>query len=87
MHILFHILFHYGLSLDIGYSPLCYTVGPCCLCILYVMVCICQPQTPNLSFPHTPREAAIFQCVQSWYIIYSLKGLKISLLSTNTKVY
>ena len=23
----FHILFHYGLSQDIGYSALCYTVG------------------------------------------------------------
>ena len=27
-HILFHILFHYGLSQDIDYSSLCYTVGP-----------------------------------------------------------
>ena len=25
------ILFHYGLLQDIGYSSLCYTVGPCCL--------------------------------------------------------
>ena len=27
-YILFHILFHYGLSQDIEYSSLCYTVGP-----------------------------------------------------------
>ena len=27
-YILFHILFHYGLSQDIQYSSLCYTVGP-----------------------------------------------------------
>ena len=26
-----YILFHYDLSLDIEYSSLCYTVGPCCL--------------------------------------------------------
>ena len=37
---LFHILFHYGLSQDIEYSFLCYTVGPCCLSILYIIVCI-----------------------------------------------
>ena len=41
IHILFHILFHYGLSQDIEYSSLCYTVGPCCLSILYIIVCIC----------------------------------------------
>ena len=28
------ILFHYGLSQDIEYSSLCYTIGPCCLSIL-----------------------------------------------------
>ena len=33
----FHILFHYGLSQDIEYSSLCYTVGPCCLSILNVI--------------------------------------------------
>ena len=32
---------------------LCYTVGPCCLSILYIVVCICQSQPPNLSLlPH-----------------------------------
>ena len=25
----------------------CATVGPCCLSILYVIVCICRSQTPN----------------------------------------
>ena len=28
-NILFHILFHYGVSQDIVYSFLCYTVGTC----------------------------------------------------------
>ena len=51
----FYILFHYGLSQDIEYSSLCYTVGPCCLSILNVIVCIYQPQTPSasLSLPHS----------------------------------
>ena len=40
-YILFHILFHYGLSQDMEYSSLCYTVGPCCLSILYIPVFIC----------------------------------------------
>ena len=35
-YILSHILFHYGLSQDIKYSSLCYTVGHCCLSILYI---------------------------------------------------
>ena len=29
IYIIFHILFHYGLSQDIEYSSLCSTVGPC----------------------------------------------------------
>ena len=33
-----YILFHYGLSRDTEYSSLCYTVGPCCLSILYITV-------------------------------------------------
>ena len=41
VYILFHILFRDGLSQDIEYSSLCGTVGPCCLSILYIIVCIC----------------------------------------------
>ena len=40
--ILFHILLHYGLWLNYTeYSFLCYTVGPCCIAILHILVCIC----------------------------------------------
>ena len=39
--ILFQILFHYRLLQDTEYSSLCYTVGPCCLFILYIVVCMC----------------------------------------------
>ena len=40
-HILFHVLFHYGLSQGIEYTSLCPTERPCCLSTLYVIVCIC----------------------------------------------
>ena len=36
----FYILFHYGLSQGSEYSSLCFTVGPCCVSILYIIVCI-----------------------------------------------
>ena len=52
-HILFHILFHYGLSQHIEYSSLCHTVGPC-LSLLYIIVGICQSQAPNSSHPQHP---------------------------------
>ena len=52
IYILLHIIFHYGLLQDIYYGSLSYTVGPCCLSILYIAVCICQSQTSNLSLPH-----------------------------------
>ena len=32
-----HVHFYYGLSQNIEYSSLCYTVGTCCLSILYVL--------------------------------------------------
>ena len=41
IYILFHILVHHGLLQNIGYSSLCYVVGPCWLSILYIVVCIC----------------------------------------------
>ena len=47
IYILFYILFHYGLSQDIEYSSLCYTVGPCCLSFLYIIVCLCIPPPPT----------------------------------------
>ena len=40
IYILFYMLFHCGLSQDIEYSSLCYTVGPCCLSLLYIVVCL-----------------------------------------------
>ena len=47
-YILFHVLFHYGLSQDIKYSCLCYIVGSCCLSILYII----QGWQKSLFFSH-----------------------------------
>ena len=41
LRVLFQILFHYSLLQDIESSSLCYTVGPCCLSVLYIVVCVC----------------------------------------------
>ena len=51
IYILFYILFHYVLSREIRYNSLCCTVGPCCLSIPNVIVCIYQPQTPSPTLP------------------------------------
>ena len=37
----FHILFYYDLLQDIEYRSLCYAVGPCCLSIVCIPICIC----------------------------------------------
>ena len=43
-----HLTFYHVLSQEIGYSSLCCTVEPHCLSILNVIVCIYQPQSPNI---------------------------------------
>ena len=50
--ILFQILFPFRLLQNIEQNSLCYAVGPYWLSILYIVVCICQSQTPTLSRPH-----------------------------------
>ena len=52
--IIFQILFPYSLLQNIEYSSLCYTVGPCWLFTLYIVVCVFQSQAPNLSLPFPP---------------------------------
>ena len=61
IYILFHILFHYGLSQDIEYSSLCYTVGPCCLSILY----IANPKLPI----HPPPTLPHFRAATSMFFM------------------
>ena len=45
MYILFQILFPYRLLQNLEYSSLCYTVGPCCLSIIYSSVYILPPNS------------------------------------------
>ena len=45
----FQILFLYRPLQSIEQNSLCYTVGPYYLSILYMVVCICQSQSLNLS--------------------------------------
>ena len=72
IQILFHILFHYGLSQGIVYSSLCYPVGYWCLSILYTTVCLCYSQTPIPSL-HSPT------CYHT-LAITSLFSISVSLL-------
>ena len=51
---LLNILSYYGLSRDIGFSSLCYTVGSCCLSILNIIVFIYQPPIPSPSLSLLP---------------------------------
>ena len=49
--ILFQILFPFWLLQNIEQSSLCYSVGPCWLSILNIVVCTCVSQTPSISLP------------------------------------
>ena len=49
MYPLFFRFFPYRALQSIEQSFLCYRVGPYQLSILYIVVCICQSQSPNLS--------------------------------------
>ena len=51
--ILFQILFPFRLLQSIEQRSLWYTVGPCWLSILHIVVCICSSQAPDLSLPPT----------------------------------
>ena len=50
IHIHISIIFPYRLLQNIEQSFLCYAVGLCRLSVLHIAVCICQSQSPNLSF-------------------------------------
>ena len=55
IHFLLILFFHFMVyPRRFGYKSLCYTVGPCCLSILNVTVCIYKPQTPSPPSPSSP---------------------------------
>ena len=41
LYIFFQTFFPYKLLQNVEYSSLCYTIGPCWLSILYIVVCLC----------------------------------------------
>ena len=66
------------------YSSQCYTVGLCCLSILYLIVCIYQSQTPNPSLTHLrspsePERSALWLERESTET-HGLVSLKVSLV-------
>ena len=65
-----HILFHYGLLQDTEYSSLCCIVEPWCFSIVYIAVCICYSQTPNLSFPHSLPPSVIINLFSMPMILF-----------------
>ena len=84
----FHMIFHYGLSEDIECSSLCYTVGHCCLSVLYIIVYICWSQTPNPSLPTTPplgNQKSVLCVYESLSVLYI--GSFVSYLDSKYKWY
>ena len=61
--IFFQILFPYRYSQSIECSSLCYTVGPCWLSILYIVVCIYR----NLHFKQVPQVTLVHEVLESHF--------------------
>ena len=65
---LFYILLYYYLSQDIEYISLCYTIRLCYISILYIIICICWPQSPTPLHPsptsHPPWQQKV--CSRQW---------------------
>jgi hypothetical protein len=65
LYILFQVLFQYRLLQNIEYSSMCYILWHCWLSNLYLLVCICLSQTPNLpllSFPFGNHKFVFYVC-------------------------
>ena len=63
---LFHIRFHYRLLQDVEYSFLCYTVGPCCLSILYIVMYICWVSLVAQPVKNTPEMRETWVLTLDW---------------------
>jgi len=74
--------YSYGLSQDIEYSFLCYLVGPCCLSILFIAVCLLIPNSQSTS----PSSALIYFCgfqfsAQILYLFLNFLSILITVIS------
>ena len=75
--VFFQLLFQYRSVQSIEQSSSCCTVSPYQCSILYIAVCICQPQSPSLSLlPHLPPGN--YQFV--FYICSSMYAVQLSAL-------
>ena len=73
IHSFFNIIFHHGLSQEIGYSSLCYIVEYCCLSMLNVIVCIYyQTLSPFHSLPSFLATTSLFSMSESKKTIIKL---------------
>ena len=82
IYILFHIFFQYGLSQNIEYSSLCYTIRTCCLSIPYIPVCIKNRIFKNIILEvYTPFTAI------TEYWLYSLHCINTSLYLSYTQLF
>ena len=50
-------------------SFLCYTLGPCCLSILYILLIPNSPFTPPLPFPFGNYKFVFYVCASHWVFI------------------
>ena len=66
IYILFHILFHYGLSQDIEYSSLCYTVGTLFIHSIYNSLHLLNPNSqsilPSPLLPLGNHKSILYVC-------------------------
>ena len=72
----FSIIFPYRLLQNIEYSSLCYTVDPCWLSILYIVVCICKQQGPIV--------CSSGNCIQYLVIISNGKNIYIYIIKSES---
>ena len=60
-------------------GSLCYSVGPCCLAILNIAVCVSPSQTPSLLFPSfSPATMSSFSKAESFYVVSCSCGFRLS---------
>ena len=58
----FHILFHSGLSQDIGYSSLCCTVGPLFIHPMYTSLHLLTPTSHSIPAPPSLPLGNVYVC-------------------------
>ena len=65
-------LYYYRLLQDIEYNSLCYTVGPCCLSVLYILVLSVNPKLLIYLSLHLPlcNHKFVFYVYKSLFLFF-----------------